>query len=173
MSEKKNVMIKILSVRSEIDGSLFEDGDGELPEEDAIAESEPSGEAQEPMEVWMEGRLLLGKDRVELVYEEDELSGMKGSVSVIGFDRANPGLVSMIRSGFVNTALIFEEQARHICMYHTPFSEFEICVHSLSVSNRLLSEGMMELDYLIEFHGAQTERCRMTISIKECPEQLL
>ena len=129
-------------------------------------------EMPEPIELWMEGRLVVSDLRAELVYEESELSGMEGSISTIGFDLKTPGLVSMLRSGLVNTALIFEEHTRHICMYHTPFSEFEVCVHSLRVSNRLLEDGILELDYLIEIHGAQTERCKMTVSVKEIEEIL-
>ena len=111
--------------------------------------------------------MVTGPDRVELVYEESELSGMEGSVSTIGFDRANPGLISMMRSGLVSTALVFEENKRHICVYHTPFSEFEVCAAARRVENRLLTEGKIELDYIIEVHGAQAERCHMVISAHE------
>lgn len=163
-------MIKILSSRTEITGSLFEE---EEIAEEKIEDAEASDmEMPEPIELWMEGRLVVSDLRAELVYEESELSGMEGSISTIGFDLKTPGLVSMLRSGLVNTALIFEEHARHICMYHTPFSEFEVCVHSLCVSNRLLEDGILELDYLIEIHGAQTERCKMTVSVKEIEEIL-
>lgn len=170
MTTKRNVMIKILSSRTEITKSLFED---EEIEEDLFEDAEASDmEMPEPIELWMEGRLVVSDLRAELVYEESELSGMEGSISTIGFDLKTPGLVSMLRSGLVNTALIFEEHTRHICMYHTPFSEFEVCVHSLRVSNRLLEDGILELDYLIEIHGAQTERCKMTVSVKEIEEIL-
>ena len=170
MSTKRNVMIKILSTRTEITRSLFAD---ETIEEELIEDAgDPNAEMPEPIELWMEGRLVVGDQRAELVYEESELSGMEGSISVIGFDLQTPGLVSMMRSGLVNTALIFEEHTRHMCMYQTPFSEFEVCVHSLCVRNRLLNDGVLELDYLIEMHGAQTERCKMTVSIKETQEIL-
>ena len=164
---KRNVMIKLLSYRTELSGSLFE-GDGEeyedLPEEDEGIES------NEPTEMLIEGRLLKGNERVELVYEESELSGMEGSVTSVGFDRSNPGLISMMRSGTVSTALVFEENQRHICVYRTPFSDFEVCSLALRVENALLSEGRIELDYIIEIHGAQAERCRMTLTVHEIPE---
>lgn len=165
---KKNVMIKILSRRTEATGSLFEEAEGEeyedLPEECEDAEGE------EPTEMLVEGRLLEGEERVELVYEESELSGMEGSVTCVGFDQSNRGLLSMMRSGTVSTALVFEENKRHICIYRTPFSDFEVCSYALRVDNRLLEEGWIELDYLIEIHGAQAERCRMTLSIHEIPQ---
>ena len=114
----------------------------------------------------MEGKLLTTEYRVELIYAESELTGMQGSMTDIGFDRANPNLVSMMRTGPVRTAMTFEEGKRHICLYNTPFSEFEVCVRTLKVNNRLLEENRLELDYLIEIHGAQAEHCKMTVTLR-------
>ena len=104
--------------------------------------------------------------RVELVYDEGELSGMEGSVTSIGFDRATPGLISMIRTGSVETALVFEQSKRHFSVYDTPFSSFQVCVHMIRVENKLLGEGKLDLDHLVEIHGAQAEHCRMTVTIR-------
>ena len=175
MSTKKNVMIKIFTTRMALNQSLFEEAaDGEEIEydEDFPAEGD-GGEEPDTSEVWMEGRMVTGPERVELVYEEGELSGMEGSVSTIGFDRSRPGLISMIRTGLVSTALVFEEGERHICVYHTPFSEFEVCAVAKKVDNRLLTEGIIELDYVVEVHGAQAERCRMTISVHAVENTIL
>jgi uncharacterized beta-barrel protein YwiB (DUF1934 family) len=109
---------------------------------------------------------------VELIYAESELTGMKGSMTAIGFDRANPGLVSMMRTGPVRTAMTFEEGRRHICLYNTPYSEFEVCVRTVKVNNRLLQENKLDLDYLIEIHGAQAEHCKMTVTLRPGTEIL-
>ena len=128
---KRNVMIDILTSRVEMNLSLFEEGAEEI-EEDVPSFEEffknAAGEMPEPTEMLMEGRLLTSEHRVELVYAESELTGMEGSMTAIGFDRANPELVSMVRTGPVRTAMTFEEGKRHICIYNTPFSEFEVCV---------------------------------------------
>lgn len=171
---KRNVMISILTSRTEMNMSLFaEDAEAEEIEEgadgapslDAILKN-VTGEMPEPTEMLIEGRLLTSELRVELVYAESELTGMEGSLTAIGFDRANPGLVSMIRTGPVRTAMTFEQGRRHICLYNTPFSEFEVCVRTIKVNNRFLEENLLELDYLIEIHGAQAEHCKMWISIR-------
>ncbi len=169
---KRNVMIDILTSRVEMNMSLFADE----AENEEIEEGMPgsfeetlksiAGEMPEPTEMLMEGRLLTSEKRVELVYAESELTGMQGSLTAIGFDRANPDLVSMIRTGPVRTAMTFEEGKRHICLYNTPFSEFEVCVRTIKVKNRLLQENKIELDYLIEIHGAQAEHCKMTVSVR-------
>ena len=175
---KRNVMIDILTSRVEMNMSLFSgDPDGEMLEENeggmpSIEEilKTVTGEMPEPTEMLMEGRLITNEHRVELIYEESELTGMEGSVTSIGFDRSNPALVSMLRTGPVRTAMTFEEGRRHICFYNTPFSEFEVCVRTVKVNNRLLEENRLELDYLIEIHGAQAEHCKMTVTLRPRPE---
>lgn len=122
-------------------------------------------EEPERTEMLMEGRLVLSAERAELVYEESELTGMEGTVTTVSFDRSQPELVSMLRDGVVNTALIFEPNKRHICLYKTPFSDFEICVRTIEVRNQLLEKGELFLDYLMEIHGASTERCKLTLRV--------
>ncbi len=156
---KRNVMITIRSARTEVPEDLFDEEGAPIPDEEPIE----LPEMPEPTDMILEGRLVTGKTRVELVYDEGELSGMEGSVTSVGFDRSTPGLVSMMRTGTVKTALVFEQGKRHFSIYDTPFSSFQVCVHTLRVDNRLLTDGVIELDYLIEIHGAQAEHCRMTI----------
>ena len=169
---KQNVMIDILTSRIEMNMSLFdEDAEAEEIEESIPQSFEDvlknfSGEMPEPTEMLMEGKLLVADHRVELVYAESELTGMQGSLTAIGFEPSNPDLVSMVRTGPVRTALTFEEGKRHICLYNTPFSEFEVCVRTIKVNNRLLEENKIELDYLIEIHGAQAEHCKMTVTVR-------
>ena len=172
---KRNVMIDILTSRIEMNLSLFaEEAENEEIEEVSQSFEEMlknvTGEMPEPTEMLMEGKLLTSTHRVELVYAESELTGMQGSLTAIGFDRANPDLVSMIRTGPVRTALTFEEGKRHVCLYNTPFSEFEVCVRTIKVNNRLLEENKLELDYLIEIHGAQAEHCKMTVTVRSGAE---
>lgn len=164
---KRTVMISIRTLRNAVAESLFEQD--EIQEEDLIKNLMPQCE-EEPSEMLMEGRLVTSPSRVELIYEEGELTGMEGSVTSIGFDRGAPYLISMMRTGLVSTAMVFEKGKRHLCLYNTPFSEFEICVHALQVENRLLQEGYLYIDYLIEVHGAQAERCKMTIRVQSNQE---
>ena len=167
---KRNVMIDILTSRTEMNLSLF----AEEPESEEIEEGTPSleeilknvtGEMPEPTEMLMEGRLLTSTHRVELVYAESELTGMQGSMTAIGFDRDQPGMISMIRSGNVSTALIFEEGERHYSVFDTPLSTFQLCTYTELVENRLLTDGTIRIEYIIEIRGAQAECCHMDISV--------
>ena len=182
MLSKKDVMITIETFSYGLNVPLFpadEDVDevDEIDEidEEMLAASESAAaeldeddeDAPQNAQMMMEGRLVLTSRRAELVYHESELTGMEGSVTKIGFDLDCPELVSMLRGGAVNTALIFEEGRRHICVYNTPFSSFEVCIHTLKVENNILTSGKLYLDYLIEIHGARTERCKMTLTFRE------
>lgn len=166
-TERRGVPVPLFQLGG---GDWEEDCDGEelaeaLPEPDAESDDEP-----EVAELLMEGRLVTTARRAELVYRESELTGMEGSVTKIGFDRGMPELISMLRGGSVSTALIFEQGKRHICIYHTPFSSLEVCVQTLEVRNELLTRGTLWLDYLIEIHGARTERCKMMLTVRNAEQ---
>ena len=178
MATKRSVMIRMLVSRLEMGGSLFDEQDNDAYEDEEYEAEEQksdlaailgqmSGQMPEPDEMLMEGRLVTNETRVELIWEESELTGMAGSICAVGFHRCNPELVSMMRTGTVRTAMTFEEGKRHYCLYNTPYSDFEVCVRALKVENCLLSDGVINLDYLVEIHGAQAEHCRMNISIKD------
>ena len=149
MLTKRDVMINIKTQRRGMPVPLFSP-DGETPEEDYdeedFSEEELDGydcDSDEPeeAEMLMEGRLVTTTRRAELVYHESELTGMEGSVTKIGFDLSCPDLVTMLRGGSVSTALVFEPKKRHVCVYNTPFSSFEVFVQTLEVRNELLTKG--------------------------------
>ncbi len=171
----KKVMIHISSRHTEASDALFsymfhennpaeENADERFPTEDDDLDID----GDEPLEILTEGSLFISKDgRVTLSYTETELSGMEGAKTSVVFDKANDALVTMMRSGPVNTALVFEENNRHICVYQTPYMPFELCVHTLKVENHLLTEGKLYLDYIIEFRGAKAEHNLFTLTIRD------
>ena len=171
----KKVMIHISSRHTEASDALFsymfrENDPAEENAEEAypLEDDGPDIDSDEPLEILTEGSLFISKDgRVTLSYTETELSGMEGAKTSVVFDKGQEGLVTMMRSGPVNTALVFEAGSRHICVYQTPYMPFELCVHTLAVDNRLLSEGRLDLDYIIEFRGAKAEHNIFTLTVKD------
>lgn len=150
----RNAMIHLTSsydsVRSEED-------------EDSDEESE-TAEASE-LEMSTEGVIRVTDGRIEIEYFETELTGMEGSCTCVSFERDNPGIVSMIRTGSVTTALVFEEGKRHICAYNTDIMAFELCVKTSEVRNDMTElGGELELDYCIEFRGASTEHTHIRLT---------
>ena len=104
---------------------------------------------------------------VAITYDETELTGMAGAHSTVTYRTSDRGLVTMLRTGMVSTAMTFKAHHRSICTYETPYMPFSIGVHALTVDNRLDTEGVLKLDYIIEIKGARAERCEMTMTIKE------
>ena len=169
----KRARIFLRSERFGVAAQLFEDMMAGMTEADAYVEGafypmETDEEEPQSMEMYSDARLRLTDDMFSLSYEESELTGMEGTSSQLSFMRSQPELVTMLRSGSVSTALVFEPNKRHFCTYKTPFMPFEVCVHTLRIDNQLLSDAAtLDLDYLVEIRGAQAERCRLHLEIKE------
>lgn len=163
---KKSIRIKLTSLREASNDSFFNEILGGEPMdelEDEIPEEEPEG----PIEMFSEGELYITDERVIIAYDESELTGMEGSHTQVRFERNMPELVTMMRHGTVNTILVFEKGKRHICTYQTEYMPFEICVYTKEVTNTLLENGRIDLDYIVEIRGAQAERTRFTIEVFE------
>ncbi len=151
----KKVKIHLISERCEMTGDLFE-GKPLLPR---------SGAEWQKYEMSMEGRYHDDGIRVAISYEEGELSGMEGSRVTISFQKNEPGVITMLRTGSVKTALIFEAGRNHQCVYQTQFAPFDVCVHTDKVQNGLEREGTLYLDYAVELKGADAERTKMTLTL--------
>lgn len=170
---KEYVSVSIVSERSAVKANLFDTAyEKEIAEladdvDIMVPEQLPEQQEAETLEMITQGLVRVRSGRVEIVYDEGELSGMEGSRTTISYAKNEPQTISMIRTGAVSTVLIFERGVRHLCTYETPYMPFQIGVFSLSVENRLESEGMIVLDYLIEIRGAQAERCKMTLRVQK------
>lgn len=157
----KNAMIRLRSTHSSIT-----DDDGNISvslNDSGLPESEPEVET---IEMDSEGTLRVCDDRIEIEYFETELTGMEGACTSISFERDDPGLVTMLRTGTVETVLVFEEGQRNRCTYSTPEMNFELTVRTWDLRNDMTEDGgELELDYSLEFHGVSTEHTKITISV--------
>ena len=169
--EQKEIRMKIRSVRYDVEASFFslmseEEADGALFAEIALQEGEGNPfDEEEKIEINTIGVWSDNGKRIEISYEESEASGMEGSRTAICFEKNEEGLVSMIRTGAVSTALVFEQGKRHHCVYNTPIMPFELCVRTLTVENHLMGGGCLLLDYVIELRGAKAERTKFELTI--------
>ena len=139
-----------------------------------VIEGDESGEdeSENRIDVVTEGLIRRRDGRIELEYFETELTGMAGACTCISFEEQHPEIVTMIRTGSVATALVFEEGKRHVCAYNTEEAAFEICVNTSRVDNRMTERGgEILLDYCIEFRGASTEHT--FIQIKAAPTEVV
>ena len=161
---EKEIRIRLKSERYEVAASLFSAADEETA--DGFLTLLADGEQKpECMEIQSLGVLSQKDGRVEISYDESEATGMAGSRTAVTFLEDDAGIVSMVREGTVSTTLVFETGKRYHCVYQTPYMPFEVCVRTHKVDNRLLRDGILLLDYIIEIRGAQAERTKFSMQI--------
>ncbi len=142
------------------------------PADPAVTRARETGDkidAIEEIEIITEGEMtvITAKDgtTVLISYAESEITGMEGATSTVTYRRDEPELVTMLRTGTVKTALTFRPHHRTVCTYDTPYMPFQIGIHALTVDNRLDTDGVLLLDYIIEIKGGVAERCSMRMTV--------
>ena len=110
---------------------------------------------------------------VELSYMENEDDPQIATLSKIIFHPDSPELVAMTKEGAMNTVLSFEEGKTHICTYETPFMPLKVYVTTNMISNSLLTNGRMKLDYILNINDTPPQHFCISVKIKEAPEDIL
>ena len=101
------------------------------------------------VELTTAGELSVLADSYTLKYEESELTGMQGTTTEITV--SNNGIVSLVRSGTVNSNLIFEEGKRHLSYYDTADGAFSIGVFASYVDTVLEQNyGEISITYAMD-----------------------
>ncbi len=167
--ESRNIKMKIRSLRYDVEASFFSDLVDEAANEIDldVTDAGHSFDEEDAIELSTEGVMKVDENKIELVYEESELTGMEGSTTTVYFELGNPGFVTIYRTGSVSTSLVFEKGKRHHCAYNTPIMPFEICVKTIKVENNILTEGRLKLDYVIEIRGAKAERTKFELTVMD------
>ncbi|MBR6557466.1 MAG: DUF1934 domain-containing protein [Clostridia bacterium] len=174
MIKEDAIRISIKSVQYDLDGKgteLFfaEDGTPFVEQTTSADKKDKGKETKEnTIELDTDGIIKYSNGRIELSYDETELTGMEGSTTALYFDEDNRGLVTMLRQGAVNTVLVFEEGKRHVCVYETEYFPFELTIHTYRVENNLGPDGgTFSIDYVIEIHGSASERTRFKLTARK------
>ncbi|MBO5286925.1 MAG: DUF1934 domain-containing protein [Clostridia bacterium] len=155
--------IKITTTQVEYRGkSIFDRAAEEL----MIAETFSDYDAEGTMETFLSGRIELTGTECVLTYE-DESSDMGITYTELKFDTKMPESISLVRQGGLESFMMFEPGKRHICVYNTGIMPFEICIYSKSVDNRLLSDGILEINYFVEIKGACAQKTTFKMEIKK------
>lgn len=162
MSVSSETRIKIRSELYEVEASLFSE---ERDDDEFFVLADTAKIEADIMEINSLGDFVDDGERIIVSYEETEATGMDGSRTSVTFLKNEPHIVTMTRDGVVSTTLVFEEGKRHHCIYDTMFMPFEVCVHTKKVVNRLLDEGYIDLDYVVEIRGAKAERTKFKMQI--------
>ena len=159
-----NAKIKITTKQTEYKGkSIFERACEEL----MIQESFDMGASgDDVIETTLYGNVSSVGDTFLVEYEE-EAEGMGGVFTEIKFDVSHPKEISISRTGALETYMYFEEGKRHVCVYNTGIMPFEICIYSKTVDNKLLTDGYIEIAYLIEIKGACAQKTVFKMEVEK------
>ena len=118
-------------------------------------------------ELMTEGTMALTEDGIVLSYEESELTGMEGTTTT--FEVKGPR-VTLIRSGAVNSQMVFEEGRQHTSLYETPFGELSVDIQTSELKHNLSERGgLMEIRYSIAVEHTVTGRNCFKIRVRRKP----
>ena len=115
-------------------------------------------------ELMTEGIMVLTEDGMVLSYQESQLTGMEGTTTT--FEVKGPR-VTLIRSGTVNSQMVFEEGRQHTSLYETPFGELTVDIQTSRLRHNLTDRGgVMEIKYSIAVEHTVTGRNCFKIRVK-------
>lgn len=158
-----NAKIKITTTQTEYKGkSIFDRACEEL----LIQETFDSGAGEDAIETSLYGNIAIKNGIYQIKYEE-EAEGMGGVFTELKFDMEKPKEISLSRTGAIESYMYFEEGKRHICVYNTGIMPFEICIYSKEVDNKLMTDGYLELVYLIEIKGACAQKTIFKMEVEK------
>lgn len=181
-NETKDISLKIKTIV--IDPEAVDMGEDELlallkrMADGENVEKEVAGimdeESQSEIELCTEATLSEKEDGcIEISYLENEDDEQLKTRAKIIFSKANPSLVIMSKEGAMSAFLSFEEGKTHICTYDTPFMPIKVYVNASVVDNRLLSDGSLRLNYILNLNDCAPQHFAVEVKIKEEPEDIL
>ncbi|MDD6372699.1 MAG: DUF1934 domain-containing protein [Eubacteriales bacterium] len=104
---------------------------------------------QEPetIELLTEGTMVFRDGGWDISYEETALTGMEGVTTTF---RVEPGKVTLLRTGKLNSTMVFQENVAHDSLYQLEFGALLMTVKATRVFYDLVPDGgMVDLAYEI------------------------
>ena len=156
--------IKLISKQQDYQGASFFDT---LMKDFDVPEPCFDFDVQDIAECFYEGDIEITDGKVTVSYVEKEEYGMDGSKTSISFFEDKPKEIYLKRTGKQSTSIIFREGERQISAYDTGLVIFETCFYSRSVDNRLLTDGTLEIKYIVEIKGACAQKTVLRMEIQK------
>lgn len=106
------------------------------------------GQEPETIELVTEGYLDVLEDGFEITYEESELTGLEGATTHF---LLRPGVITLTRTGRLESQMIFREGVSHDSLYQMEFGALMLTVCASRVAYSLDENGgTVDLTYNIE-----------------------
>ncbi len=119
-----------------------------------IKGTQGEGDAQDVVEFVTEGRLFKNSDGYLLEYDESELTGIDGVTTKLILENES---VTLLRSGAIDTHMVFSKNSVYESNFSTPFGEIRMSIFAHNVhSNFCEKSGSISLEYEINMGEANT-----------------
>lgn len=106
------------------------------------------------------GTMRNTKNGLKIEYSEDD-----GAV-ITTIDLFKDGMVSISRTGGINSHMVFAAEKAFLCIYNTGFFPMQIRVRTKSLKNTLSFEGgRLDIDYSVEIVGNLAEKNKLSFSV--------
>lgn len=116
------------------------------------------------IEVITPGDFIIEDGMFKAIYDETELSGMKGTTTTINIFKDN---FILERSGTTNTKMEFELDKSAISLYNTPYGVMDLQIHTEELEiNVDESGGDIRAKYAMGFSGQPPIMTEIWIKIK-------
>lgn len=119
------------------------------------------------IEVVTPGKFYKKDGNYYVIYEETEISGMKGTTTTIKIDKTK---FTLLRKGTTNTKMIFEEEFKDTILYSTPHGVLDMLIET----RELLIDvddcgGKISANYNMALSGQEKLNTQLEVIIK--PQQ--
>ncbi|KEI00327.1 DUF1934 domain-containing protein [Clostridium botulinum] len=137
-----------------------------MEKKDAIIsiKSEQASIEDGTVEVVTKGKLYKKNDLYYAIYEETEISGMKGTTTTIKIGKDK---FSLLRMGTTNAKITFEANNKDLSLYNTPYGVLELTVNTKKVTINIdESGGKISSEYDMVLSGQKPINTVLNIEIK-------
>ena len=132
-----------------------------------VSPEPPDENAEDTLELTTAATMEFDADgRCSIRYRESELSGMEGTTTTITFLDADRSVLTILREGTVNSALVLEQGRFHSGVYQTPVMPLDITTMTYRLQNGVTREGgTITADYSLRIGGVTTSRTKLVAEI--------
>lgn len=129
--------------------------------------TEPLADAEADVSEFVTEAQYVEGDRCDLIYKESVELGMGNCTVKLTWLAEDPQIVTVMRSGELETVMTFEPGRRHITSYNMPGMTFELCTHTMKCENDFDGNigGEIYVDYIVEVRGGFAGRRKMRVEV--------
>jgi uncharacterized beta-barrel protein YwiB (DUF1934 family) len=129
-----------------------------------VSKQVDSKDEDDIIEVVTPGEFYKEDNSYYAVYEETEISGMKGTTTTLRIDEEN---FTLIRTGTTTTEMKFKKDVRDLSLYNTPHGALDLMVDTKELKMQVDSSGGdVFIDYDMIIGNQQVLSTTLKINIK-------